>query len=193
MSSYYDTLEISKTASKEEIQKAYKKMALKWHPDRNPTNKEKAEEMFKKIGEAHEVLMDDNKRSIYDKFGEEGLKNGAGGNPFEGSGFNPFDLFSNMFAGGMPNMNMGGNRNEEKPIIHEIKCTLKDTYVGAKRTEHIERLIFCNGCDATGFKDKQKHTCSTCNGKGGFETLSMGTDTEYIDCPKCNKNAITNN
>ncbi len=169
MSSYYDLLEIPKTATKEEITKAYRKMALKWHPDRNPNNKEKAEEMFKKIGEAHEVLNDDNKRSIYDRFGEEGLKNGAGGNPFDGSGFNPFDLFSNMFGGGMPGMNMnmgGGNKNDEKPIVHEVKCTLKEAYTGSKKIEVLDRLIFCNGCDGTGFKDKQKHSCSNCNGKG---------------------------
>ena len=205
MSNYYELLEISKTASTEEIQKAYKKMALKWHPDRNPNNREKSEEMFKKIGEAYEVLNDDNKRSIYDRFGEEGLKNGAGMNPFEGSGINPFDLFQNMF-GGMPGMNMGGNRNnnEEKPIIHEIKCTLKDTYIGSKKTEQIERLIFCNICEATGFKDKQKHTCSTCNGKGiqimmhqigpgmvqqSTRTCSTckgsGSDLNHPQCDKC--------
>ncbi len=168
MSDYYELLEISKSATKEEIQKAYRKMALKWHPDRNPNNKEQAEEMFKKIGEAHEVLIDDNKRTIYDKFGAEGLKNN-GGNPFEGGNFNPFDLFSNMFAGGgmpgMPNMS-NRNNNDEKPIIHEVKCSLKDTYIGTKKTEHIERLVFCNNCDATGFKDKKNHTCNTCNGKG---------------------------
>ena len=206
MSSYYDILEIPKNASKEDIQKAYRKMALKWHPDRNPNNKEQAEEMFKKIGAAHEVLMDDDKRSVYDKFGEEGLKNGAGGNPFEGSGFNPFDLFSNMFGGAMPGMNMGQrNQNEDKPIIHEIKCSLKETYTGSKRSENIERLIFCNGCDSTGFKDKQKHICSTCSGKGvqimihqigpGMVQQSTrsctackgtGNDSNFAFCEKCN-------
>lgn len=162
--SYYDFLEVPKTATKEEINKAYKKQALKWHPDRNPNNKEKAEEMFKKIGEAHEVLTNEEKRSIYDRFGEEGLKNGAGTNPFENAGFNPFDLFNNMFGGGMQ---MPRQQNDEnRPVVVNMKCTLKDTYIGAKKSETLERSIFCNGCDATGYKDKKNHTCSTCNGKG---------------------------
>lgn len=202
MSSYYDILEITKSSSKEEIQKAYRKMALKWHPDRNPNNKEKAEEMFKKIGEAHEILVDDNKRGIYDKYGEEGLKNQVGGNPFEGAGFNPFDLFSNMFGNSMPGMNT--NKNDEKPLVHEIKCTLKDSYTGSKRSINIERSILCNSCDATGFKDKQKHSCSNCNGKGvqimmhqigpGMVQQSTrtcvhckgtGCDTNQPQCDKC--------
>jgi chaperone protein DnaJ len=164
--SYYDILEVSKSATKEEIHKAYKKLAFKWHPDKNPNNKEEAEEMFKKVGEAHEVLSNEEKRAIYDRYGEEGLKNGPpGGNPFEG-GFNPFEMFNNMFGGG-GGMPMPQRHNEEnRNITVQLKVSLKDTYIGAKKTEHIERLVLCPHCEATGFKDKQNHTCSTCNGKG---------------------------
>jgi chaperone protein DnaJ len=166
MSDYYDILGVQKSASKDEIHKAYKKLAFKWHPDKNPNNKEEAEEMFKKVGEAHEVLSSEEKRAIYDRYGEEGLKNGGGGggNPFEG-GFNPFEMFNNMFGGG--GMPMPQRHNEEnRNITLQVKCSLRDTYVGGRRAENIERLILCPTCDATGFKDKQNHTCSTCNGKG---------------------------
>jgi DnaJ family protein A protein 2 len=206
MTSYYDLLEVSKTATKEELAKAYKKMALKWHPDRNLDNKEYAEEMFKKVGSAYEALKDDNKREIYDRFGEEGLKNGSG---MAEGGFNPFEMFSSMFGGGMPGMpgmGRGGPRNDEnKPIVHEVICSLREVYVGAKRHENIERIVFCNPCDGTGFKDKNVHPCSTCNGKGvqvmihqigpGMVQQSTrscsackgtGNDVAHAHCEKCN-------
>jgi DnaJ family protein A protein 2 len=156
---YYELLGVSKTATKEEISKAYKKGALKWHPDRNPPeNKEVAEEMFKKIAKANEVLQDDNKREIYDRYGEEGLNGDAsGGMP---ANFNPFEMFGNMFGGMRP------DKQEERPIVHEVKCTLKDSYIGVKKMENVERYVFCTPCEGTGFKDKKVHSCSTCNGKG---------------------------
>ena len=169
MTSYYELLETSKTASPDEIAKAYKKAAFKWHPDRNPNNREHAEEMFKKVGQAYEVLKDGNKRSIYDRFGEDGLKNmpppGAEGGGFP-PGFNPFEMFGGMFGGG--GMPQQPNRQNEdgRPILHEVKCTLRDIYLGTKRTEHIERSIFCTHCNGTGCHDKQVHNCTTCNGRG---------------------------
>jgi DnaJ family protein A protein 2 len=209
MTSYYELLEVAKTATKEELAKGYKKAALKWHPDRNIDNKEYAEEMFKKVGNAYDVLKDVNKREIYDRFGEEGLKNNNG---MDAGGFNPFDLFSGMFPGGMPGMSgfSGGGRgaprnDENKPIVHEVICSLKDVYVGAKRQEHIERIVFCNPCEGTGFKDKKVHQCSTCNGKGiqvmihqigpGMVQQSTrncstckgsGNDGAHVPCEKCN-------
>lgn len=100
---YYEILGISRSATTDEIKKAYKKLALKWHPDRNQDNKEFAEEKFKEIAEAYEVLSDEEKRKIYDQFGEEGLKGGAmpGGATFT-TGFDPYDLFSQFFPGGFP-------------------------------------------------------------------------------------------
>jgi DnaJ family protein A protein 2 len=206
MTSYYDLLETSKTATKDELAKAYKKAALKWHPDRHIDNKAHAEEMFKKVGNAYDVLKDDNKREIYDRYGEEGLQNNNG---MGAGGFNPFDLFSGMFPGGMPGFpggGRGGPRNDEnKPIVHEVICSLKDVYVGAKRHEHVERIIFCSPCEGTGFKDKKVHPCSTCNGKGvqvmihqvgpGMVQQSTrncstckgtGNDGAHVHCEKCN-------
>ncbi len=172
MSDYYELLEIPKNSTQDEIEKGYKKAAFKWHPDRHRENKEYAEEMFKKVGQAHDVLKDVNKRSVYDRFGEDGLKNmpppGAEGGGFPG-GFNPFEMFGmgnmgNMFGGmggGMPRQT-----EENRPILHEVKCTLRDVYLGTKRSENIERNVFCSNCNATGCQDKQIHNCTTCNGRG---------------------------
>ncbi len=97
---YYVTLGVAKTATEEEIKKAYKKQALKWHPDRNPDNKKVAEEKFKEIGEAYEVLSDKQKREIYDKYGEEGLKGGVPPEGFSGQGFPQGFSFNNGGGGG---------------------------------------------------------------------------------------------
>ncbi|XP_058958991.1 dnaJ homolog subfamily B member 6 isoform X2 [Pocillopora verrucosa] len=92
MTEYYDILEVPKSASEQEIKKAYRKLALKWHPDKNPDNKEEAEEKFKLISEAYDVLSDKEKRRTYDKHGKEGLAGGGGGRP-SGGGFSDFHTF----------------------------------------------------------------------------------------------------
>ncbi|KAM3144265.1 hypothetical protein pb186bvf_003727 [Paramecium bursaria] len=101
---YYNVLGVDKKATDEEIKKAYRKLAIKWHPDKNPNNKEQAQEMFKKIGEAYAVLSDKDKRAVYDRYGFEGIKQGGGGGPqFQGfpggfgTGFDPFDIFKHFF------------------------------------------------------------------------------------------------
>ena len=111
---YYKILGVSRNASDDELKKAYRKQALKWHPDRNKDNKKEAEEKFKDISEAYEVLSDKDKRAVYDQFGEEGLKNGyaggSGGSPF-GSNFDPRDLFSQIFGSSNPFGDFGGSPN----------------------------------------------------------------------------------
>jgi len=174
MSDFYELLGVPKNATKEEITKAYRKTALKWHPDRHPAEtRDEAEEMFKKIGKANEVLQDDQKREIYDRFGEEGLNNGGGGGGMP-PGFNPFEMFSGMASGmsgmgGIPGMfgnAFGRATRQEEHIFHEVKCTLKDIYLGVKKQENIERMVLCGVCEGTGAKDKKVYVCGTCNGKG---------------------------
>ncbi|QDZ18433.1 DnaJ-like protein [Chloropicon primus] len=111
---YYAELGVSRTASEDELKKAYRKLAMKWHPDKNKDNRQEAEEKFKKISEAYDVLSDKEKRGIYDKFGEDGLKNGMGGGGFArggGANFNfrsPEDLFSEVFGAQFGGMGGGG-------------------------------------------------------------------------------------
>lgn len=126
MERYYTILDVSKSATADEIKKAYRALALKWHPDRNPDQKEVADQKFKEINEAYEVLSDPEKRQIYDKFGEDGLK-GDGGFPggFQQFAFDPSMLFGNLF-GGSPFGGMG------KPAaIYPVQCTLEQLYMGA--------------------------------------------------------------
>ena len=147
---YYKILGVNRNASDDELKKAYRKQALKWHPDRNKDNKKEAEEKFKDISEAYEVLSDKDKRSVYDQFGEEGLKNGyaggSGGSPF-GSNFDPRDLFSQIFGssnpfgdfGSGPNVSFSfGNGSSGSPIF----CPINDKILllGIQKSTHVHEI-----------------------------------------------------
>lgn len=193
---YYDILEIPTTASKDDIQKAYKKGALKWHPDRHLTDKEDAEAKFKQISKAYEVLKDDQKRAHYDMFGED---NGGGGGSAAAAAaaaefLNPFNLFANIFRGnGGFNINNMNNNNQSKDhvatIIHEVPCSLADIYTGVRKKETIHRTIFCATCCNTGFADKQPHLCTTCNGQGvqmvAYQIAQNMFQQSTRTCPAC--------
>jgi DnaJ family protein A protein 1 len=154
--SYYDVLDVSKDANEKEIAKSYKRLAIKYHPDKNISNKEEAEEKFKEITEAYEVLSDPKKRDIYDKYGEEGLK--------QGNHVDPEEVFKQMF--GM----FGGPRTEDDIDIPDLKCvlelSLEQMYNGCKIKKEIERTTLCNACDGTGSKDKVQAKCNLCDGRG---------------------------
>ena len=141
-SKYYDILGINKNASDEEIRKSYKKLAVKWHPDKNPDNKEESEKKFKEISEAYQVLSDPQKKEIYDNYGEDGLKNDGnmGGNQFN----SPDDIFKMFFGGGGSQFGSNfednffqnvSNRHNKKtdPKIVNIPVTLKEFYLGSKK------------------------------------------------------------
>mmetsp|Transcript_7757 Transcript_7757/g.16701 ORF Transcript_7757/g.16701 Transcript_7757/m.16701 type:complete len:325 (+) Transcript_7757:272-1246(+) len=117
---YYSILGVAKGADENELKKSYRKLAMKWHPDKNPDNREQAEAKFKEVSEAYEVLSDPQKREIYDKFGEEGLKNGMGGGGGGGPGGfhfrNPEDLFAEFFGGRSPFGGMGGGEDFDFPF-----------------------------------------------------------------------------
>jgi DnaJ-class molecular chaperone len=163
---YYELLEISKDSTEEEIKKAYKKLAIKWHPDKNPNNVIEAENQFKKISEAYQVLSDPEKKEIYDKYGEEGLKqnnNMGGGGPFHSAD----DIFKMFFGGGMngmPGMRGESQLKKTDPKIVHIPLTLKEMYTGSKKKITINLKHICHLC--SGFGGTNPLTCDECNGNG---------------------------
>ena len=156
---YYEVLEITKTASGEEIKKAYRKMAIKYHPDKNPGDKA-AEEKFKEAAEAYEVLSDDNKRSRYDQFGHAGVSGAAGGGGF-GGGMNMEDIFSqfgDIFGGGFGG---GGQRQQQSRgsnLRIRIKLNLEEMINGTQKTVKVKKMKLAAGVTSK--------TCPTCKGSG---------------------------
>lgn len=169
---YYKILEVSKSASDDEIKANYRLLAKKWHPDKNPDRKEEAEKKFKEIGEAYAVLSNPEKKSIYDKHGIEGLKGSEGG----GGGFNPFEMFEQMMGGGMGAMfGMGGGDDRVPDLRTGLRVSMADLYTGKTVEQEIERTIFCKKCEGTGTKDKSEGKCKKCNGQGqGLVMLGPG-------------------
>ncbi|XP_028306924.1 dnaJ homolog subfamily A member 4 [Gouania willdenowi] len=150
---YYDLLGVSPTASPDEIKKAYRKLALKYHPDKNPNEGER----FKLISQAYEVLSDAKKRDLYDQGGEQAIKEGG-----VGGASSPMDIF-NMFFGG------GGQMHRErrgKNVVHQISVTLEEMYNGATRKLGLQKNVICDKCDGYGGKKGTLEKCSTCKGRG---------------------------
>ena len=177
---YYEILGISKTATQIEIKKAYRKLAMKYHPDKNPGDTE-AEEKFKEINEAYQVLSDEEKRKIYDTYGKEGL---------EGRGYRPsgnfqdiFDMFNEMFGGGF-----GGSESEYSMPYDldkgmEITLSFEEAVYGVSKEIHNEYYALCEKCNGTGAKEKK--TCPTCNGRGSV-VMGNGFIRMSQTCPTCN-------
>jgi len=154
---YYDRLGLKPDATPEAIKSAYRKLAIKYHPDKNPNNPEAAEK-FKEISEAYEVLSDPDKRKQYDHFGKEG---------FNASGINPQDIFAKFF-GSMPGFSFGmRDPRKSEDIIEEIPCSLEDFYLGHGRKITISRKITCSSCHGSGARSGSTVTkCGTCQGRG---------------------------
>jgi molecular chaperone DnaJ len=210
MTDYYKTLGIEKGASADEIKKAYRKQAMKYHPDQNKDNKE-AEEKFKEINAAYDVLKDDDKRAAYDRYGAAafdgsmGGGGGGGGNPFGGGGFqgagNFSDIFEDMFGdfmgGGGRRSSNGAMRGSDMQYAMEV--TMEDAYKGLEKTITVPVQDTCDGCKGSGAeKGKKAETCGTCNGAGrvraqqGFFTIeracaTCGGNGQVIKdpCKKC--------
>jgi len=171
---YYDIMGVSKNATHDELKKAYRLLALKYHPDRNP-NKEDAEK-FKEITNVMEILSDPEKRRIYDTMGEEGL-NGNGGNGFP-NGF----PFGNPFG----NSNQNQNQNH---IIETISLTLQQVFNGCTKQIQINKRVKCVGCNGEGGKNIEQNKCTGCNGKGiRVQMRQMGPFIQQMqtNCPDCN-------
>lgn len=195
---YYKILGVPKSASKEEIKKVYKKLALKYHPDRAPENKKKEyEEEFKKISEAAAVLSDEKKRQQYDQFGDpDAFKQASGFEGFQGFDFSDLmskfrfgtfgdfdDLFEQLFTGGAPHRS---SRRRGQDLQYEIEITLEEAYHGTEKTLTLNKLEPCPACQGRGGKNFQ--TCSQCGGSGYFKKTSrtpFGFFQQTSPCPYC--------
>ncbi len=210
---YYDVLGVSREASQDEIKKAYRQLALKFHPDRNPGNSE-AEERFKEATEAYEILKDSGKRQQYDRFGHAGVGQGAG---FGGFGFEGFDLsdalrafmrdfggfgFEDLFAGGGRRQRRTYNRGQD--LQARISLSLEEIATGVTKKLRIRRMVTCSECDGHGTAPgTSKKTCPQCKGSGQVRRVTRSLFGQMINvttcdvcggagqvisapCPKCN-------
>ena len=191
---YYEVLGVQKGASAEEIKKAYRKLALKYHPDRNPDNKE-AEEKFKEAAEAYEVLSDDEKRSRYDQFGFAGVDPtyGAGQGGYGGGfgGFGDFgdlgDIFGSFFGGGASRSNPNAPRRGEN-VGARLDLTFEEAAFGCEKEVSAQRIENCSACSGSGSADGTVETCSYCRGAGQVRTTQnfMGMQMQSTSpCPQC--------
>ncbi len=185
---YYEILEVSRTCTSSELKKSYRKLAMKYHPDRNPNDKE-AEEKFKLLGEAYEVLKDDQKRAIYDQYGKAGLEGRGMGGGFGGAQNmdDIMDMFNSMFGGGF-----GGGRgqrrqpNQKYNLDFEITLPLKfnEAVFGCEKKIDIKYKVPCNDCNGTGAENGKLETCDYCNGQGQV-VMKQGFMSFAQTCPKC--------
>lgn len=191
---YYKTLGVSKDASTEDIKKAYKKLALKHHPDRNKDNKEESEEKFKEISEAYKVLSDPEQRKKYDTFGKDFVQNNGQG----GGDFDPRTMFESMFkgGGGFPFGNLfggghGGRQQVRKVPPQELvlRIELNDLYNGTTKTLRVSKMTCCNKCQGKGGANESSViTCDKCDGKGQVVKVKhMGPSFIQQFVEKCNK------
>ena len=195
---YYDVLGVDKSADATAIKKAYRKLAMKYHPDKNPGDKE-AEEKFKEINEAYEVLSDETKRRNYDQFGHEGVNGqgfgGAGG--FGGQGFGGFDdifgdIFGDMFGGGFSGGSRQRRRGPERgaDIKQRVNISFEEAAFGKKVQVKINRSEECDECHGSGAKPgTTKKTCPTCHGSGTVQSVQrtpFGNIASQRTCSTCN-------
>lgn len=208
---YYEILGVAKGASNDELKKAYRKLAMQYHPDRNPDDKV-AEEKFKEAAEAYEVLSDSQKRAKYDRFGHSGMK---GGQDFHG--FNDInDIFSNFsdifggggqggsifdeFFGGAGGRSRGGRSRQAQgtpgsDLRVTLKLTLEEIASGTSKKIKIKKHKQCSTCNGTGAKDPSSFsTCSTCNGAGEVRQVSRSIFGQFVNiqpCTNCNGSGKT--
>ena len=194
---YYEVLGVEKGASAEEIKKAYRKSAMKYHPDRNPGDKQ-AEEKFKELGEAYEVLSNDDKRARYDQFGFAGVdpNYGAGQGGAYGGGFGGFgdfgdlgDIFGSFFGGGSSRRQSANAPRRGENVGVRLDLTFEEAAFGCEKDVNVTRIENCNACNGTGSADGVVETCSTCRGAGQVKTVQnfMGMQMQSTSvCPQCN-------
>ena len=183
----YNILGVAKTASQDEIKKAFRKLAMKYHPDRNPDNREEAEAKFKEAKAAYDILSDEQKRATYDRYGYEAASgNGAGGGfgGFGAGGFNA-DVFGDIFGGGR---NRGGARQQQArghDLAYELDLSLEEAVNGGEKRIRIPTYVRCKNCSGSGATEKSvKRNCPGCNGSGQVR-MQQGFFSIAQACPQC--------
>jgi len=197
---YYEMLGISPNASSEDIKKAYRRLAVKYHPDKNRDNSKEAEEKFKEVSEAYKILSDGEKRKIYDQYGHAGLQAdlGAGGGGFTGSDFDPFTIFNEFFGqrsssgggGGIFDNLFGGRTGvrEGQPgsdLRYNLEITFKEAAFGTEKEIQVPRYETCSNCRGSGVKSgSSPQTCPSCGGTGSI-AVSQGFFSMSRTCTQC--------
>ncbi|CAN5534573.1 molecular chaperone DnaJ [soil metagenome] len=197
---YYEILSVTKTSSGDEIKTSYRKLAMKYHPDKNPGDKQ-AEEKFKELAEAYEVLSDSNKRQRYDQFGHQGVNMGGGAQGFENVNdiFSHFgdifggggggSIFDEFFGGGQ---RRGRQRQQGTPgsdLKINLELTLEEISEGVEKVLKVKKYVSCQTCSGTGAKNADAFvTCSQCNGSGEIRQVSRSVFGQFVNvaaCPSC--------
>lgn len=199
---YYEVLEVSKSSTADEIKKAYRKVAMKYHPDRNPGDKE-AEEKFKEAAEAYEVLSDENKKARYDRYGHQAFGPGMGGG-FGGGGMNMEDIFSQFgdifgsggfgdFFGGAQTQRGRGRRGSNLRV--KVRLNYEEIAAGVTKSIKVKKYVQCNSCNGSGAKDRNSiQDCKTCHGTGQVRKVTntfLGQMQTVTQCPSCNGEGST--
>jgi molecular chaperone DnaJ len=187
---YYEVLGVKRDASEDELKKAYRKLAMKWHPDRNPDNP-KAEEHFKEAKEAYEILTDSQKRAAYDQFGHAGVDPSAGGAAGAGAGFGGFgDAFGDIFGDSFGGAGGGGGRGRSTvyrgaDLRYNLEISLEEAARGTETRIRIPAMEECETCHGSGAKPGTKPTtCTTCSGHGQVR-MQQGFFSIQQTCPRC--------
>jgi len=187
---YYEVLGVSKTADEKDLKSAFRKLAMQFHPDRNPGNAE-AEAKFKEINEAYDVLKDEQKRAAYDRFGHAAFENGMGGGG--GAGFNGdfaqtmSDIFENFFGGDFGGRGGRGSGGRERgaDLRYNMEISLEEAYAGKKVEIRVPTTVSCEACNGTGAKPgTSAQSCRTCGGQGRVRAV-QGFFTIERTCPTC--------
>lgn len=193
---YYEILGISRDASPQEIKKAYRRLAIKYHPDRNPDNSKEAEEKFKEVSEAYKILSDPEKRQIYDQYGHAGLEAEVGaGAGFGGFGFDPFKIFEEVFGRGSFGGDIFGDffgrrarAGEAQPgsdLHYTLEISFEEAAFGTEKEIRIGRYEPCSSCKGSGIKPGSgPETCPTCKGSG-YVSVSQGFFSISRTCTQC--------
>jgi len=194
---YYEVLGVAKKASKEDIKQAYRKLAMKHHPDMNKDNAKVAEERFKELSEAYEVLMDDDKRARYDQYGHAGVESTFRQGGFDWSDFTHYsdisDIFGDFggFGGSIFDQFFGRSRRgpqEGRSLRYDVEVSLDEIAKGAEKELRIPRTVTCQTCGGHGAKHGDYKTCPTCRGSGQVQRGQRRGNTNFVtiaQCPTC--------